>query len=121
MAAIPIRGMSECKASFVDVFHSEALKLKALIDGLTEFRIGNEFADNKSGFNRFDCFLSPSLNLDALLADLQNSVPGQPQQPAHHHNYSPVNGGHNGASPGYGSVRKQAASPTSVSIQLWRP
>lgn len=57
---------------------------------------------------------------DALLADLQNSVPGQPQQPPAHHHYPPLNGGgaqnQNGASPGYGSVRKQAASPTSVSL-----
>lgn len=71
--------------------------------------------------NYHSCFFSPT---DALLADLQNSVPGQPaQQQSRHHNYSPVNsnGVQNGASPGYGSVRPkppQANSPTSVSNRI---
>lgn len=56
---------------------------------------------------------------DALLADLQNSVPGQPAKDPPRHNFSPVNG-QSGASPGYGSVRpkQQAASPTSVSCLI---
>lgn len=81
------------------------------------------YCDYKNQFNLFyynNKSLFICLLADALLADLQNSVPGQPaQQPPRHHNYSPVNsnsGAQNGSSPGYGSVRpkQQAVSPASV-------
>lgn len=50
--------------------------------------------------------------LDALLADLQNSVPGHQQNPLNH----PYTGQNGSASSGYGSLRSRQ-SPQSVSYQ----
>lgn len=54
--------------------------------------------------------------LDALLADLQNSVPGHQQNPLNH----PYTGQNGSASSGYGSLRSRQ-SPQSVSVILLKP